>query len=188
MSSAIRVFYLKDNHMINCDHCFSQGYLGLFLVLMLGLCCCLRAFLQLQRAGALQLQSSGFSSRALLLLYGTGSRRVGFSSCRAQWLRLPGSGAQAGAQAQQLHSMQDLPRPGTEPVYPALAGRFLTTGPTRGALRTVFLIHMSEANLRKKPKLKTRGKCFLYLTSSTMLHGRNFKRLMNNNNPQESSV
>ena len=32
-----------------------------------------------------------------------------------------------GSRAQLLRSMWDLPRPGLEPVSPALAGRFLTT-------------------------------------------------------------
>ena len=34
-----------------------------------------------------------------------------------------------GSRAQLLHSMWDLPRPGLEPVSPALAGRFSTTVP-----------------------------------------------------------
>ena len=34
-----------------------------------------------------------------------------------------------GAQAWLLRGMWDLPRPGLEPVSPALAGRFLTTAP-----------------------------------------------------------
>ena len=34
-----------------------------------------------------------------------------------------------GSQAQLLRSMWDLPRPGLEPVSPALAGRFSTTAP-----------------------------------------------------------
>ena len=34
-----------------------------------------------------------------------------------------------GSQAQLLRGMWDLPRPGLEPVSPALAGRFLTTAP-----------------------------------------------------------
>ena len=34
-----------------------------------------------------------------------------------------------GSRAQPLHGMWDLPRPGLEPVSPALAGRFLTTAP-----------------------------------------------------------
>ena len=73
------------------------------------------------------LQCAGFSLRWLLLLRSTGSRRVGFSSCgsRALERRL----SSCGAQAQLLHSMWDLPRPGLEPVSPALAGGFLTTVP-----------------------------------------------------------
>ena len=34
-----------------------------------------------------------------------------------------------GSWAQLLHGMWDLPRPGLEPVSPALAGRFSTTAP-----------------------------------------------------------
>ena len=34
-----------------------------------------------------------------------------------------------GSRAQPLHGMRDLPRPGLEPVSPALAGRFSTTAP-----------------------------------------------------------
>ena len=34
-----------------------------------------------------------------------------------------------GSRAQSLRSMWDLPRPGHEPVSPALAGRFSTTAP-----------------------------------------------------------
>ena len=34
-----------------------------------------------------------------------------------------------GSRAQLLRGMWDLPRPGLEPVYPALAGRFLITVP-----------------------------------------------------------
>ena len=51
----------------------------------------------------------------------------GLSSC--------GSGAlgcrlsSCGTQALLLHSMWDLPRPGIEPLSPALAGGFLTTAP-----------------------------------------------------------
>ena len=36
-----------------------------------------------------------------------------------------------GPWAQLLHGMWDLPRPGLEPVSPALAGRFSTTAPPR---------------------------------------------------------
>ena len=44
---------------------------------------------------------------------------------RLQMCRL----SSCGARAQPLHGMWDLPRPGLEPVSPALAGRFSTTVP-----------------------------------------------------------
>ena len=52
---------------------------------------------------------------------------AGFSSCgsRALERRL----SSCGAEAQLLHGMWDLPRPGLEPASPALAGGFPTTAP-----------------------------------------------------------
>ena len=52
-----------------------------------------------------------FSLQRLLLLWSTGSRHVGFSNCAA-WSYL-------------FRGIWDLPRPGMEPVSPALTGRFL---------------------------------------------------------------
>ena len=69
----------------------------------------------------------GFSLQWLLLLWSTGSRHAGFSSCGSWALECRLSSC--GAQASLLHSMWDLPRPGLEPTYPALAGGFLTTAP-----------------------------------------------------------
>ena len=64
------------------------------LVSALGLGCC-TAFSPV--AGSRGFSSLGFSLQQLLLLQSTGSRHSGFSSCCvwAQWLRLPGSRAQA---------------------------------------------------------------------------------------------
>ena len=77
--------------------------------------------------GYSSLQCAGFSLRWLLLLRSTGSRRTGFSSCgsRALERRL----SSCGTWASLLCSMWDLPRPGLEPVSPALAGGFPTTVP-----------------------------------------------------------
>ena len=52
---------------------------------------------------------------------------MGFSSCgsRALERRL----SSCGAWAQLLHGMWEFPRPGLEPMSPALAGGFLTTAP-----------------------------------------------------------
>ena len=69
----------------------------------------------------------GFSLWCLLLLWSTGSRHVGFSSC-GSWA-LERRLSSRGARAWLLCSMWDLPGPGLEPMSPALAGRFLTTAP-----------------------------------------------------------
>ena len=56
----------------------------------------------------------------------------GLQARRLQQMWLVGSRAQVsscGARAQLICGMWDLPGPGLEPVYPALAGRFLTTVP-----------------------------------------------------------
>ena len=45
-----------------------------------------------------------------------------------------------GSRAQLLHSMWDLPRPGLEPMSPALAGRFSTTAPP-GKPEPIFFIY-----------------------------------------------
>ena len=45
-----------------------------------------------------------------------------------------------GSRAQLLRGMWDLPRPGPEPVSPALAGRFSTTVPPGKPLGFLFLI------------------------------------------------
>ena len=73
-------------------------------------------------------QCAGLSLLRPLLLRGTGSRRAGSvvvahgPSCSA--------------------SMWDLPRPGLEPVSPALAGRSLTTAPPGKPLITSYQWHM----------------------------------------------
>ena len=82
----------------------------LFILAALGLHCCAWAFSSCT--------SKGYSS-----LWSTGSRRTGFSSCGAHKL------SSCGARAQLLRGMWDLPRPGLEPLSPALAGGFLTTAP-----------------------------------------------------------
>ena len=76
--------------------------------------------------GYSSLRCTGFSLQQLLLLWSTGSRCVGFSSC--------------GSRAQLLCGMWDLPGPGLEPVSPALAGRFLTTVQPGKFPRVILLI------------------------------------------------
>ena len=55
-----------------------------------------------------------------------------------------------GSRAQLLRGMWDLPRPGLEPVSPALAGRFSTTAPPGKPLP---LILMSKVSLCPWPQL-----------------------------------
>ena len=45
----------------------------------------------------------------------------------------------SGCQAQLLLGMWNLPRPGTESMSPALAGRFLTSGPPGKSLVDIFV-------------------------------------------------
>ena len=87
-------------------------------------------FLQLWRAGA------------TLCCGAQASHCSGFFCCgavlqarRLQQLWLVGSRAQA---QQLLRGMWDLPRPGLEPVSPALAGGFLTTAPSGKPRLLVF--------------------------------------------------
>ena len=50
-----------------------------------------------------------------------------------------------GSRAQPLRGMWDLPRPGFEPVSPALAGRFSTTAPPGKPHMTLFELRFSQA-------------------------------------------
>ena len=81
---------------------------------------------------------TGFSLQWLLLLWSTGSRHAGFSSCGSRALERRVSSC--GAQALLPHGMWDLPRPGIKPVSPALAGRFLTTVPPGKSQFCLFYI------------------------------------------------
>ena len=64
-----------------------------------------------------------------------------------------------GSQAQLLHGMWDLPRPGLEPVSPALAGRFSTTAP--------WLLFFNDLKLTEK----LQGQCeeFFFLNHLRVL-------------------
>ena len=64
---------------------------------------------------------------------------AGFSSC-GLWA-LERRLSSCGTRALLLRSMWDLPRPGIEPMSPALAGGFLTTVPPRKSLVT-FIVYV----------------------------------------------
>ena len=105
---------------------FNFGYVGSSLLHRLSLVAA--------SGGYSLLQCMGFSLQWLLLLWSMGSRCMGsvvvargLSSCDSRTLELRLS--TCGAWAQLLCGTWDLPRPGLEPVSPALAGGFLTTVP-----------------------------------------------------------
>ena len=83
----------------------------------MGLRFCARAFSSCSKWGPLFIAACGPLTIAASLV----------AEQRLQTLRL----SSCGSQAQLLHGMWDLPRPGLEPVSPALAGRLSTTAPPR---------------------------------------------------------
>ena len=100
-------------------------FIILFLA-ALGLCCCARG--ATLRCSARASHCDGFSccgARAL------GARASVVVACRL---------SSCGTWAQLLCGMWDLPRPGLEPVSPALAGGFLTTVPQGKSLLFVFYL------------------------------------------------
>ena len=82
---------------------------------MLGLRFCARAFSSCGKWGPLFIMVRGPLTIVASLV----------AEHRLQTRRL----SNCGSRAQLLHGMRDLPRPGREPVSPALAGRFSTLAP-----------------------------------------------------------
>ena len=128
----IRLF---DYLLLSCNSVSFCLFIYLFIYGCIASTLLRTGFLQLQRAGAIlhcgaqASHCSGFSCcRAWAL--GTQASVVvacGLSSC-GSWA-LEHRLSSCGAPAQLLRGMWDLPRPGLEPVSPALAGGFLTTAP-----------------------------------------------------------
>ena len=92
------------------------------------------------RCGARASHCSGFSCCRAQALGAQASVVVvrGLSSCGSWALECRLS--TCGTRAQPLRGMWDLPRPGLEPLSPALAGRFSTTAPPGKPLTMYFLI------------------------------------------------
>ena len=59
-----------------------------------------------------------------------------------------------GSRAQLLRGMWDLPRPGLEPVYPALAGRFSTTAPPGKPRKDIFKKRWNQWNWEQGKKIE----------------------------------
>ena len=88
-------------------------------------------FIAVHRLSLFVASRGHFSSCSVLV-----SNCVGFSCCRAQALEHQlGS---CGVQAQLPRGRWDLLRPGNEPMSPALASEFLTTGPLGKSIRLFF--------------------------------------------------
>ena len=105
-------------------------YLLFLFLAVLGLSFCVRAFSSCGEWGPLFIVVRGPLTIVASLV----------AEQRLQTLRL----RSCGSQAQLLRGMWDPPRPGLEPVSPALAGRFSTTAPP-GKPPSYFLIcHYSE--------------------------------------------
>ena len=99
------------------DVFFSFFFIYLFMYVctaVLGLRFCARAFSSCGKRGPLFIAVRGLTIAASLV-----------AEHRLQTRRL----SNCGSRAQLLSGMWDLPRPGLEPVSPALAGRFSTTAP-----------------------------------------------------------
>ena len=97
---------------------------------VLGLSSCARAFSSCGKRGPLFI-----AVRGPLTIAASPVAEHRLQTCRL---------SNCGSRAQLLRGMWDLPRPGHEPVSPALAGRFSTTVPP-GKPRTVIL-EIWEAN------------------------------------------
>ena len=82
---------------------------------VLGLRFCARAFSSCSERGPLLIAVRGPLTLAASLVAGHRLQTRRLSNC--------------GSRAQSLRGMRDLPRPGPEPVSPALAGRLSTTAP-----------------------------------------------------------
>ena len=93
---------------------------------MLGLRFCARAFSSCGKWGPLFIAMHGPLTIAASLV---GEHRL--QTCRL---------SNCGSRAQLLRGMWDLPRPGLEPVSPALAGRFSTTAPPGKPMELPFNI------------------------------------------------
>ena len=108
----------RDSELVGLD--WGQGTLGNFFffnlfMAVLGLRFCARAFSSCGKRGPLFIVVRGPLTAAASLV----------AEHRLQTRRL----SNCGSRAQLLCGMWDLPRPGLEPLSPALAGRFSTTAP-----------------------------------------------------------
>ena len=116
---------------------------------MLGLRFCARAFPSCGKRGPLFIAVCGPLTIAASLVAEHRLQTCRLSSC--------------GSRAQLLHGMWDLPRPGLEPVSPALAGRLSTTAPPGKPKFRFLMSHRRKNSVRGK----VIGKKWIYLERNT---------------------
>ena len=104
----------QKNTLSRVNAFFKKLFIYLFMA-VLGLRFCARAFSSRGKRGPLFIAVRGPLTIAASLV----------AEHRLQTRRL----SNCGSRAQLLRGMWDLPRPGLEPMSPALAGRFSTTAP-----------------------------------------------------------
>ena len=107
---------------------------------MLGLRFCARAFSSCGKRGPVFIAVRGSLIVAASLV----------AEHRLQTRRL----SNCGSRAQLLRGMWDLPRPGLEPVSPALAVRFSTTAPPGKPPQEIFLIRVFNSRSPLQPSSK----------------------------------
>ena len=116
-----------------------------FFLAVLGLRFCARAFSSCGKRGPLFIAVRRPLTIAASLVAENRLQMRRLSSC--------------GSRAQLLRGMWDLPRPGLEPVSPALAGRFSTTVPPRKPSSfsnlKIFQFYMVQSNIFN---------CYMYLS------------------------
>ena len=112
---------------------------------VLGLRFCARAFSSCGKRGPLFIAVRGplTVAASLVVEHRLQTRRV--SNC--------------GSRAQLLRGMRDLPRPGLEPVSPALAGRFSTTAPPGKPCNTFKTLSYIQLNTRLPTHLSGPQRC-----------------------------
>ena len=124
---------------------------------VLGLRFCVRAFSSCGKRGPLFIAVRGPLTIAATLV----------AEHRLQTRRLNS----CGSRAYLLRSMWDLPRPGLEPVCPALAGRFSTTAPPGKPSPQLFIIEAISSQKRPQPILFLLGQNWVtFLWKSASAH------------------
>ena len=103
---------------------------------VLGLRFCARAFCSCGKWGPLFIAVRGPLTIAASLVVEHRLQTCRLSNC--------------GSRAQLLRSMWDLPRPGLEPVYPALAGRLSTTAPPGKRVTIVLIFEIFSVYLKSE--------------------------------------